>query len=1313
MPDVRDLIERQRSFVSDLVALARRRAETEARIDPQSELEVDRARQAVLARQTKLTESYQAERSRLEQEWKTAATQAEARAKSANATAEKQYTTEAESLVTEAADQTAQLRSAYEHAQWEANSVYEGARVGPARQFEAFKTQMDDLAGRLSLVVGNGRQYVKSCGFKVDEPDLIQKTRPLVPQSSEPIPVVRALLAAAETNLKRLESLSSPPMFRGGRIVFLYLLLLIVLVVPIGFVTGYDPMPWIGGTVVATILFSVLLTLLVRSLAWSGIRETFGPLLRATQQGQDAVRQGMEEMTAHCERLRQEIKARHQADLARVEAKFGPELQAAEKVKRQRQSEFERRRQAETQSRLAAQAQERAAIEEKYGTAIRELEKQHRRDTEDAEAQLEMHLEQGRIKRQRAWDELASEWQQGLEAAERAAEQIASETAGLFPRFDNRSAWDSYLNAPSNKVDVDAVAPPAWPLGELTIELPKIEGGVPTSARLRKMELPPLVLPAMAIFPEQASLVFRTNSNAQPVALETMSAVMLRLLTALPPAKVRFTIFDPVGLGQSFAAFMHLADYNEQLVTNRIWTEMSQIEKRLADVTEHMENVIQKYLRNEYSSIEEYNAVAGEIAEPYRFIVVADFPTNFSESAAKRLLSIAQSGPRCGVYLLLSVDVRQPLPPGFDLADLERHALVFRWKDGRFLWPDATLAPFDLKLEPPPERELFTQLVHKAGELARDAHKVEVPFEFIAPKPEDYWKGSTAEDVEIAIGRCGATKRQMMNLGHGTSQHVLIAGKTGSGKSTLLHTMITNLALAYRPDELELYLIDFKKGVEFKTYATYHLPHARVVAIESEREFGLSVMARLDAELKVRGDRFRDLGVQDLPGYRKLKNQPPLPRILLIVDEFQEFFTEDDKISQDAGLLLDRLVRQGRAFGIHVLFGSQTLGGSYSLPRSTIGQMAVRIALQCSEADAHLILSEENAAARLLNRPGEAIYNDANGRMEGNNPFQVAYLGDDRRDRFLAEVSRLNREQTPDARWPMIVFEGNASATLDQNRKLEDLLTGRQVPGKVPQAWLGEAIAIKDPTTAAFRRQAGSHLLIVGQQETAAQGVLGATVLSLAASHPPGESGTRMFVIDGSPLDASFHGQLPRLVERLPHESTAVDRRTLAESLSQITAEIDRRMEAGETEAPSWYLFVYDMSRVRDLRKAEDDFSFSRASEDTPPSPDKLLSHILREGPAVGVHVIAWCDTLTNVQRTLDRASLREFEMRVLFQMSMSDSTALVDGPQATRLGPNRALFFHEEQGIQEKFRPYGWPEPEWLDEALGQLAKKISGGVV
>jgi hypothetical protein len=58
---------------------------------------------------------------------------------------------------------------------------------------------------------------------------------------------------------------------------------------------------------------------------------------------------------------------------------------------------------------------------------------------------------------------------------------------------------------------------------------------------------------------------------------------------------------------------------------------------------------------------------------------------------------------------------------------------------------------------------------------------------------------------------------------------------------------------------------------------------------------------------------------------------------------------------------------------------------------------------------------------------------------------------------------------------------------------------------------------------------------------------------------------------------------------------------------------------------------------------------------------------------------------------------LREFEMRVLFQMSPNDSGHMIDAPQASKLGPHRALFHSEEQNRLEKFRPYGMPTEEWL----------------
>jgi hypothetical protein len=78
--------------------------------------------------------------------------------------------------------------------------------------------------------------------------------------------------------------------------------------------------------------------------------------------------------------------------------------------------------------------------------------------------------------------------------------------------------------------------------------------------------------------------------------------------------------------------------------------------------------------------------------------------------------------------------------------------------------------------------------------------------------------------------------------------------------------------------------------------------------------------------------------------------------------------------------------------------------------------------------------------------------------------------------------------------------------------------------------------------------------------------------------------------------------------------------------------------------------------------------------------------------------------------RTFERGALKEFELRVLFQMSASDSSQLVDSPLASKLGPQRAIFIHEETGTFEKFRPYAFPSAEWLAGVSASLRARPQG---
>jgi len=367
--------------------------------------------------------------------------------------------------------------------------------------------------------------------------------------------------------------------------------------------------------------------------------------------------------------------------------------------------------------------------------------------------------------------------------------------------------------------------------------------------------------------------------------------------------------------------------------------------------------------------------------------------------------------------------------------------------------------------------------------------------------------------------------------------------------------------------------------------------------------------------------------------------------------------------------------------------------------------MAVRIALQCSEADANLILSKDNNAARLLSRPGEAIYNDANGLLEGNDVFQVVWLPEERRERYLNRVQDLARRRGWQSPGPMIVFEGNHPADITKNHLLRQALDGEVSRGRERVAWLGDALAIKDPTAAVFRPQSGSNLLIIGQQGEAARSVLTAALIALAAQSNPGDS-PPLTVLDGSTADDPQVSWFGRLAKILPGARVAGPRE-VASAVAPLAEELARRQADPDLAAPPMFVAVYGLHRFRDLRKADDDFGFGRRGEDRAASPAEQFGELLREGPAHGIHLLVWCDTLANTTRAVDRAGLREFDMRVLFQMGVNDSSTLIDSPLASRLGLHRALFASEEMAMPEKFRPYSLPEEEWLEGVRVALRRR------
>ena len=797
----------------------------------------------------------------------------------------------------------------------------------------------------------------------------------------------------------------------------------------------------------------------------------------------------------------------------------------------------------------------------------------------------------------------------------------------------------------------------------------------------------PSTLPIVLHRRLHSCVLITAHHDQMQQAIDAAHQILWRLLTGVAPGRTKLSLIDPLGRGQHFTSFMALADHDPSLVGHRVWAADSKIEERLGELAHHVEDVLQSSLRDRFERIEDYNELAGSMAEPYRAVAAIGFPAGLSRMGHKHLLALIESGLRCGIFTVLVCDQSKPWPSDVPLPSGRKILRLNIDQAGTWRLDCEGLDHLPLRPLASPPAAMRNQLVERIGAAAVAASRVEIPLDNILSVQLE-GKGSTDDGIDISIGSQGANRTLSLELGEGVRQHVLIAGKTGSGKSTLLHSIITSGAYRYRPDQLHYYLLDFKKGVEFKPYADSDLPHARVIGIESEREFGRSVLQRLDVELQQRGEKFRSVGAQELSAYREASGES-LPRIMLVIDEFQELFVRDDRLAGDCAMLLDRLVRQGRSFGMHVILSSQSLAGAYSLPRATLGQMAVRIALQCSESDAALILSDDNTAARLISRPGEAIYNDAGGLVEGNQPFQVAWLDSKRHHEMLQAIAA--RDQSfADALDPPVVFEGNrpcrwSAAMANSAIRGEGETTGMR-------GLLGESVEIGPPLAVELTRNAGRNILLISPAD-ARGGVIAALVSAFAKSQPELQviyfDGAR---VDDAPSVAPWLEQVGVKIETVkPRDS---EKRML--DLADLVKSRDDESQASPT-----LLVVEPLERFRDFRQ-DDSFNFSLDSPSGGGNGGSALRDVLRDGPSANVFTILSCGGAETFGRWLPRASHHDLELRILGRLNATDSSTLIDSPIASDLTTATMLLYDDSDGRITKFRQADLPDAEAVQTWLG-----------
>ena len=792
----------------------------------------------------------------------------------------------------------------------------------------------------------------------------------------------------------------------------------------------------------------------------------------------------------------------------------------------------------------------------------------------------------------------------------------------------------------------------------------------------------PLV-PAVVPFARYGHLLIDEGGDAER-ARSLLQAVTLRLATATGPGTVRFALADPVGKGRYLSAFLRLPASLRVIVGASagagigVASSPAEIEALLAALNRHVVEVTQARLTNVYDSVEAYNAGTTGATVPYHVLVLAGFPAGIGERGGELLGALALHGPRAGLYIVATVDPGLEMPRAFGLGGLTSAGTGLFSAGAGFGWDDPEFGAGVIEPDQMPAASRANPWLDAVGAAAGSSGR-DLPFGRLAVGSSRRWAGETADGLDVQIGVDSKGEPQRFVMGVRGVHHGLVGGDVRMGKTNLLHVLICQLALTYPPEELELYLLDFKE-VEFDAYLTERLPHARAITSRTDREFGLSMLRRFHDEIDRRARLCREARVTDLPDYRRETGQP-LPRALVIMDEFQVLFSQEDRLAREAGQLLADIAKRGAAFGLHLLLATQSPGGPLTAYlRPVYEQMALRIALGCTQPSvSQAILGEGNDAATRLIRAGDAIYNDRRG--EGANPvMRIAMLPTRER---LALIGSIRSLAGPVVYPPPASFDPDAAADFSAHPSC--LAFAGQWPASAAsapvEAWLGEAIEIKPATTATFERYVRSNLLVVGGEE-GGHGLLLATLLSAAVQRSP--AAVRFTVAEFSRPSSSFHDFFAPVL-RLPHPVRFADVHTAEAELEELLAELDARLAgASGASGPEWFFLVAGLHRWHELVTEGD---YGRPSETS-----VRLVRLAEKGPDVGIHLVAWADSYATAERALRRAGLGHFGLRAVLRVfSPAESDSLLGVSAAAALDDERALYRDTEWPIEqvEKFKPY------------------------
>lgn len=734
-------------------------------------------------------------------------------------------------------------------------------------------------------------------------------------------------------------------------------------------------------------------------------------------------------------------------------------------------------------------------------------------------------------------------------------------------------------------------------------------------------------IPSIMDLTSSKGICIESNKVTSTEVHTLLQNIALRIILSLPDNLVKLNIFDAASNGANFNYILALDKAKSNLFTSE-----SEISIKLNEIVSSFTALQTNTLSFKYHTIEEYNLL-NDKKVPYQILLISNFPEGFGyrmRESITALKKIIENGHKYGTLVLMSHDMELFSKNSYqNLNEIEGFiAKLKKTSAGNFKleYCDET-NNFDTNYKLQIDDQLPANKV-KIIDFLNDRYKTQNKqfdsfteyYNSIISKNE-VWTSNTNNLINFTIGfKNGHREPKGFHLGQKdtiTNHHCLIGGRTGSGKSVLINNIIINACYNYSPEELQFYVIDLKGG-EYPDF--YDLPHIKVLFQDAEKvDIALNVLESVQNEYF---KRVKDFKIQKTNEISVYKSSNKLPRVVLIIDEFQTFNQSDNhEIKTKSKDILEFLITKGRSYGIHVLLASQHLANA-NLSQAALSNIQVRLVLPLAADGCGYILSRENIEPEKLQNL-ELIYNDQLGYKPENNvkfniPFLKGNLIKPHTD-FLKEKFR--KSKITDFKRYFMPREENVSI----EEKLSDSIITKSSEDE--NIYLGSPYFIKeDDSYIRLEKEIENNILILGQDAPTSYRLLFLIMSQFICKHPANQ----IVYLQYTPKTSRFSNifsELSTFYKNFNHQNPS----NVDEVLKMIENEILVRRSKDDIE--NELLFV--------IPQINTDTSFNVRNNST----ISRIKAILENGPILGIYTIIYIESYNSFYELSNFVNLCKFKI--------------------------------------------------------------------